>query len=98
MKTLRYLMFAALMAFAVVGCTTDPDDLGTNPDDSGVNGGNGGDNGSDDNGGDLIIDPTRDYPLVSTYPLFVTSEMTEDVYVIVNAKDTSMAGFNGNYC
>ena len=95
MKTLRYLMFAALMAFAVVGCTTDPDDLGTNPDDSGVNGGNGGDNGSDDNGGDLIIDPTRDYPLVSTYPLFVTAEMTEDVYVIVNAKDTSMAGFNG---
>ena len=44
----------------------------------------------------FILDPTKDYPLVSTDPAFISSETTQTVTVIVNGKGTSIDGFKGD--
>ena len=44
----------------------------------------------------FILDVTKDYPLVSTDPAFISSETTQTVTVIVNGKGTSIDGFKGD--
>ncbi|MBO5801080.1 MAG: Por secretion system protein [Alistipes sp.] len=44
----------------------------------------------------FILDPTKDYPLVSTDPAFISSETTQTVTVIVNGKGTAIDGFKGD--
>lgn len=44
----------------------------------------------------FILDVTKDYPLVSTDPAFISSETTQTVTVIVNGKGTAIDGFKGD--
>ena len=44
----------------------------------------------------FILDLTKDYPLVSTDPAFISSETTQTVTVIVNGKGTAIDGFKGD--
>ena len=96
MKILRYLMFAAMLSFAVAGCTEDPTNDTVKPggDEQQPGGDEGGDDGKEDE--EFVIDPSKNYPLISTEPKFIAPDTTDDVYIIVNAKDTSMKGYTGD--
>ncbi|MBQ3173135.1 MAG: hypothetical protein IJB56_02385, partial [Alistipes sp.] len=97
MKILRYFMFALIVAFTVSSCTEDatsgvvnPGGDEQKPDDGGTEGGD----GTEDE--EFVIDPTKDYPLISTEPKFISPDTTEDVYIIVNAKDTALKDYSGD--
>ena len=97
MKILRYFMFALIVAFTVSSCTEDatsgvvnPGGDEQKPDDGGTEGGD----GTEDE--EFVIDPTKDYPLISTEPKFISPDTTEDVYIIVNAKGTALKDYSGD--
>ena len=99
MKKLHFLMLAILVAALSFGCTPErpyfppvdnPEQGGNDDENNGENGDeNGGENGGENDG-------TKEYPLISTEPAFVTEAMTDDVVVILNTAGTAADGFSGD--
>ena len=101
MKALRYFMLALMATLFIAGCGEDPLRTPATPPSSGTekpgDDGNGGSDGDgDQNDGGFVLDETKEYPFISTYPSFVSPETTETVVVILNGKGTAIEGFNGD--
>ena len=87
MKLFRYLTLALMVALSFSACTTD--ELLNDPN-TGGNGGNGSGNS------DFVLDESKSYPLVSSYPEIILEDTTETVTIILNGKGTAIENFTGD--
>ena len=87
MKLFRYLTLALMVALSFSACTTDES---LNDPNTGGNGGNGSGNS------DFVLDESKSYPLVSSYPEIILEDTTETVTIILNGKGTAIENFTGD--
>ncbi|MBR7182403.1 MAG: hypothetical protein IKD41_00220 [Alistipes sp.] len=101
MKKLNLLIVLLCSALLFAACETGIDRAGNKvpgqeqqkPDDGGE--GNEGNENPDDPGTTNPGVTEEDYPLISTDPTFVTSDMTTDVIVYINTEGTPLENFSG---